>query len=174
MDVKNAFLNDNLTEEVYMQPPPGYNYRPIKVCKLNHALYEVCARGIIFLLLYVDNMIVTVDDTVGIFNLKAYLNKQFQMKDLGNVSHFLGLEISSISDGHYLTQAKLVTQLISTTGYCFIIGDSLISWQSKKQSLVSRFSTKAEYRAIVDTTQAVIWLHWLLLLHFIVTIKVFN
>ncbi|KAG5557516.1 hypothetical protein RHGRI_007676 [Rhododendron griersonianum] len=39
MDVKNAFLNCDLTEEVYMQPPPGYNHPPNKVCKLNRTLY---------------------------------------------------------------------------------------------------------------------------------------
>ena len=39
MDVKNAFLNGNLREEVYMQPPPGLSIKPNKVCRLRHALY---------------------------------------------------------------------------------------------------------------------------------------
>ncbi|KAL0536239.1 hypothetical protein IC582_025181 [Cucumis melo] len=50
----------------------------------------------------------------------------------------------------------------STTGYCFYLGDSLISWRSKKQNVVSRSSTKSEYRALADATAELLWLCWLL------------
>jgi hypothetical protein len=39
MDVKNAFLNGNILEEVYIQPPPSYPNSHNQVCCLRRALY---------------------------------------------------------------------------------------------------------------------------------------
>ena len=42
MDVKNVFLNGELSEEVYMKLPPGYSHPPgfpHRVCLLRRALY---------------------------------------------------------------------------------------------------------------------------------------
>ena len=39
MDVNNAFLNGDLSEEVYMQPPAGLSVESNKVCHLQRALY---------------------------------------------------------------------------------------------------------------------------------------
>ena len=46
----------------------------------------------------------------------------------------------------------------STTGYYFLLGFSLISWQSQKQTHVTCFNTEAEYRALTDTTSELLWL----------------
>ena len=60
-------------------------------------------KGTILLLLYVDDMIIIGDDLNGIQELKDFLNQQFEMKDLGHLSYFLGLKITQFTDGLYIT-----------------------------------------------------------------------
>ena len=78
-------------------------------------------------------------------------------------------------DLFYSTQSPLIFRVFSnadwvgdpidrrsTTGYCFLLDSSLISWRSKKQTHVAHSSTEIEYRAFVDTTSELLWLRWLL------------
>lgn len=50
----------------------------------------------------------------------------------------------------------------SGTGFCIFLGESLISWKSKKQLTVSRSSAEAEYRGLATVTSELIWVIQLL------------
>ncbi|XP_065638374.1 uncharacterized mitochondrial protein AtMg00810-like [Quercus suber] len=73
-------------------------------------------KGTILLLMYVDDMIITSDDLSGIQKLKDFLSQQFEMKDLGHLNYFLGLEITHSTDGLYITQAKYAFEHLSRAG----------------------------------------------------------
>ena len=73
-------------------------------------------KGIILLLLYVDDMIITGDDFNGIQELTDFLNQQFEMKDFKHLSYFLGLKIIHSTDSLYITQVKYASELLSRVG----------------------------------------------------------
>ena len=128
MDVKTAFLNGFLEEEVYMSQPEGFesNERPNQVCKLKRSIYglkqasrswnihfdetvkefgfiknvdEPCVykktsgRTIVFLILYVDDILLIGNDIPMLQSVKLWLSNKFSMKDLGEASYILGIKI---------------------------------------------------------------------------------
>ena len=65
------------------------------------------------------------------------------------------LDLCAYSDADWVGDP---TDCRSTTGFCFFLGDSLISWRRKKQHIVSRSSTETKYRALTDTTSELLTL----------------
>lgn len=128
MDVKTAFLNGNLSEDVYMTQPEGFvdpqNAR--KICKLQKSIYglkqasrswnlrfdevvkgfgfikneeEPCVykkasgSALVFLVLYVDDILLIGNDIPMLEAVKTSLRKSFSMKDLGEATYILGIKI---------------------------------------------------------------------------------
>lgn len=50
----------------------------------------------------------------------------------------------------------------STSGYCLFLGNSLVSWSSKRQAVVSRSSAEADYRSVANATAECCWIRNLL------------
>ncbi|BBN70448.1 hypothetical protein Prudu_1477S000700 [Prunus dulcis] len=97
-DVKNAFLHGDLKEEIYMDLPP-------------------CHKGkLTTLIIYVDDMIVTGDDQAKMQNLQKYLAPEFEMKSLGDLKYFLGIEVARSKHGIFLSQRKYILDLLAETG----------------------------------------------------------
>ena len=68
------------------------------------------------LIVYVDDMIITGDDKEEISKLQKQLSAQFEMKNLGGLKYFLGIEVSRSKQGIFLSQRKDVLDLLSEVG----------------------------------------------------------
>ncbi len=62
--------------------------------------------GIVVIVIYVDDLIITGDSDAYIFDLKKLLKQKFQMKDLGELRYFLGIEVIQSPKGIWLLQRQ--------------------------------------------------------------------
>ncbi|RVW56198.1 Retrovirus-related Pol polyprotein from transposon TNT 1-94 [Vitis vinifera] len=128
MDVKTAFLNGNLDEDIYMEQPEGFAKKGNEhlVCKLKKSIYglkqasrqwyikfnntitsfgfkenivdqciylKVSGSKFIFLILYVDDILLASSDLGLLRETKEYLSKIFHMVDMGEANYVIGIEI---------------------------------------------------------------------------------
>jgi hypothetical protein len=149
MDVKTAFLNGELTNETYCDPPPGYSSGNGMVWKLHKALYGLrqaprawheclvkalvagdfvvsqadpglfmkqTKTGTIYLITYVDDMIIAGADLSEVETVKQYLSKVFEVTDLGEVAHFLGNIVVRNSNSVRVSNPMKVKELLADYG----------------------------------------------------------
>lgn len=128
MDVKTAFLNGDLEENIYMAQPKGFvvEGKEHMGCHLKKSIYGLkqtskqwylkfhetirkfgfsknqednCVYAkfkngkFIFLILYVDDILLASSDVSLLLEMKKFLSSNFDMKDLGEASFVLGIEI---------------------------------------------------------------------------------
>lgn len=74
------------------------------------------------LYIYVDDILITGNDLAVINDLKASLDEQFKIKDLGKLSYFLGIEFIPSAQGLLMTERKFIAEMLSgfspSTGTC--------------------------------------------------------
>jgi hypothetical protein len=157
MDVKTAFLNGNLTEDVYITQPKGFvdlKYAR-KICKLQKSIYrlkqtswswnlrfdevvkgfgfiknveepciykKVSGSAVIFLILYVDDILLIENDIPMMEVVKSSLRKSFSMNNLGEAVYILGIKI-------YRDRSK---RLIGLSQDAYI--DKVLNWFNMQDS----------------------------------------
>ncbi|GJX06710.1 retrovirus-related pol polyprotein from transposon TNT 1-94 [Tanacetum coccineum] len=68
------------------------------------------------LIIYVDDMVITGNDEEEIKRLKEGLFTEFEMKDLGNLKYFLGIEVLRSPKGIFICQKKYILDLLAEIG----------------------------------------------------------
>ncbi|KAM2628345.1 hypothetical protein TB2_001696 [Malus domestica] len=196
MDVKTAFLNGDLEEDIYMAQPPGFVERGKEslVCKLNKSIYglkqasrqwnkkfdqvimaagfqenkmdecvylKVSDSKFIFLVLYVDDILLASSDISLLHATKKLLTESFDMKDLGEAQFVLGIEI--IRDRskrvHGLSQKQYIDRVIKrynmekcSSGELPIgKGDKMSTEQSPKNELEKESMKDKPYASLVGS-----------------------
>jgi len=88
-----------------------------KQCNEDHTVfYRHSGRRIALLAVYVDDIIITGDDEVEIKRMTENLSKECEVKDLGQLKYFLGIEVARSPKGIVLSQRKYVLDLLNETG----------------------------------------------------------
>ncbi|KAG8492704.1 hypothetical protein CXB51_010346 [Gossypium anomalum] len=109
VDVNNAFLNGELTEEIFMDQPPRFELPDLNgqkiASKADPSLFilksSVCH---LLLMAYVDDIVITGSSCQCVDNVLQQLHAKFALKDMGQLYYFLGIEVQTSSQGLFLNQ----------------------------------------------------------------------
>ncbi|GJT47722.1 putative ribonuclease H-like domain-containing protein [Tanacetum coccineum] len=151
MDVKTAFLNGDLQEEVFVSQPEGFEdpEHPTHVYRLKKALYGLkqaprawydtlskfliatkffkgvvdptlftrkIGKHILLVQIYVDDIIFASTDPTACTIFSKEMNSKFQMSMMGQMSFFLGLQVSQSPRGIFINQAKYALEILKKYG----------------------------------------------------------
>ncbi|XP_021815809.1 uncharacterized protein LOC110758292 [Prunus avium] len=143
LDVKNAFLHGSLSEDVYMRQPPGFADpdRPNHVCKLHKAIY--------------DDIILTGSNSSHLLAFLRKLGAEFDIKDLGRLHYFLGVEVHYHPTSIHLTQNKYTVDLLKRSNLldCKPVSTPMTSKGTLSRTHGTVLADPTPYRQMVGALQ---------------------
>nr|GEW59793.1 ribonuclease H-like domain-containing protein [Tanacetum cinerariifolium] len=153
LDVKNAFLQGDLAETIYMQQPPGF-WDP------EHPSY---GDDTVFLLLYVDDIVLTASPDRLLQQIIASLHREFSMIDLGALNYFLGILVTRDSSVMFLSQRTYAMKILERSfQYLTFTRPDITYVVQQHQPMLSRSSAEAEYRDVANVVAETCWIQNLL------------
>ncbi|GJT30640.1 putative ribonuclease H-like domain-containing protein [Tanacetum coccineum] len=123
MDVKSAFVYGKIEEEVYVCQPLGFEDPefPDRVYKVEKALYglhqALKACDILLVQVYVDDIIFGSTKKELCTEFEKLMHKKFQMSSMGELTFFLGLQVTQKDDGIFISQDKYVDEILKKFGF---------------------------------------------------------
>ena len=88
----------------------GFSQCPDELC-----VYKNSGNVVVFLILYVDYILLIKNDVGTLSSVKVWLSQQFDMKDLGEASHVLGIRLYRDRQKRMLglSQASYIDQILA-------------------------------------------------------------
>nr|GEZ06974.1 hypothetical protein [Tanacetum cinerariifolium] len=158
MDVKTAFFNGNLREEVYVSQPDGFvdPDNPNHVYKLNRALYglkqapRAWYNMLSSFLIYQDFSKGLVDPTLFI---RRNGNDLLLMSMMGKISFFLGLQISQSLRGIFINQSKYVLESLNKYSFesCDRVDTPMVEKSKLDEDKEGKVVDPSHYRGMIGT-----------------------
>ena len=84
----------------------------------DHTLFikHTAKGGMTVLIVYVDDILITGNDEEEIKDISEGLARQFDIKALGTLKYFLGIEVAHSKEGIFISQYKYILDLLEETG----------------------------------------------------------
>lgn len=126
-----------------------------KNSKSNTSLFFLQKNAdIILLLVYVDDILLTVNNNKIIEDIIQKLDKSFSLKDLGSLKYFL-VEVERNAEGMHLSQGKYIMDLLKRTGMenCKSLPTPMSTSIKFKKEGGKTFSDDTLYRSVIEGLQ---------------------
>lgn len=128
-----------------------------KHSQCDHSLFVLNSKGVhLYILVYVDDILITGSSPQLIMDLINKLNKKFALKRMGRPEYFLGIEVKTLSDGSMLlTQTKYIHDLLNCAGMlnCSSMTTPMVANVKLSKHGTDKVADPTQYRSVVGALQ---------------------